>query len=92
LPEQGSLPGSLKIFYFKKSDGGALVLWIDRLGFEQVEIKLPGINHMQHNIRMGTANGIDSDIVIKAVNEPIFITWQNSPDSLEDENPVISGR
>ena len=89
---QNNLPGSVKIFYFKKADGGALVLWKDGIGSAQINMELPGINHLQHNIETGNTTGIDSNVNISVGSEPVFITWRNSPGSLTEENPAVRRR
>lgn len=92
-PERDNLPSGLNAFWFKRPDGGALVLWKDGFGFMQTSIKLPGINHLQHDIETGNASSINSETIISAGNEPLFITWQNNPASLETEiGPEIRGR
>jgi len=90
---QGNLPASLRIFYFKKKNGGALVLWKDGFGSAQVSLKLPGINHLRHDIVTGVASSINYDITIKAESEPVFITWRTVQNSSEnEENIVIMGK
>jgi polysaccharide biosynthesis protein PslG len=89
---QNNLPASLRGFWFKKENGGALVLWND-FGSAQISLKLPGTDHLRHDIVTGSASSINSDITIKAGSEPVFITWrtvQNSPEN--EENPVIRGK
>jgi len=90
---QDNLPASLRVFWFKREDGGALILWKDGFGSTQVSMKLTGTEHLQHNIDTGSASFINSDITIKAGSKPVFITWRTAQDSLENErNPVIRGK
>jgi hypothetical protein len=89
-PQQYDLPKSVNVFCFKQTDGGALVLWKNGAGSTQVNLKLPGTEHLRHDIETGSVSSIYSDIIFDAGNEPVFITWRNSSDSLEkEENPVI---
>ncbi|MCL1955333.1 MAG: beta-galactosidase [Brevinematales bacterium] len=90
---QDNLPASLRVFYFKRENGGTLVLWEDGFGSAtQVSLKLPGIEHLRHDIVTGDASSVNSDITIKAGSEPVFITWRTVHDSSENEkNPVIMG-
>jgi hypothetical protein len=90
---QDSLPASLRVFWFKREDGGTLVLWKDGFGSAQVSLKLPGADHLQHDIVTGSASMINSDTTIKVGSNPVFITWRNTLDSSENEKiPVISGK
>jgi hypothetical protein len=88
-----NLPASLRVFWFKRENGGTLVLWKDGFGSTQVSLRLPGTDHLRHNIVTGKASSINSDIVIKVGNEPVFVTWRTAQDSSEnEENPIISGK
>jgi len=90
---QNNLPASLKVFWFKRENGGALVLWKDGLGSAQVSLKLPGTDHLRHDIVTGSTSSINSGITIKAGSEPVFITWRTVQDSPENEEiPVITGK
>jgi len=87
---QDDLPASLRAFWYKRENGGALVLWKDGIGSTQVSLKLPGVDHLWHDIVTGSASIINSEITIKVGNEPVFITWRLAEDSTENaENPVI---
>jgi hypothetical protein len=87
---QNDMPASLRVFWFKRENGGTLVLWKDGSGYEQVRLKLPGTEQKQHDIVTGSASLINSDIVINVGNIPVFITWQNITGSSESaEIPVI---
>ena len=88
---QNNLPGSLNAFWFKRADGGTLVLWKDGLGSKQVALKLPGTNHVQHNIETGNESRINSEIIINAGGEPLFITWQNDNSFFEKETEIYEG-
>jgi len=90
---QDNLPASLRVFWFKKKNGGALVLWKDGSGSTQVSLKLPGTDHLQHDVVTGNASYLDSDNIINVGTEPLFITWLNNAGSSEnDETPVIRGK
>jgi hypothetical protein len=92
VQKQDDLPSSLQIFWFKKKNGGALVLWKDRLGSAQVRLELPGTDHKQHDIVTGNASLINSDIVINVGNKPVFITWRNIAASSNSEGSPVIGR
>jgi hypothetical protein len=90
---ENNLPASLRVFWFKRENGGTFVLWKDGFGSEQVSLKLPGTDHQQHDIVTGSAGLINSDITIKVGNSPVFITWRNTQNPSENERkPVISGK
>jgi len=90
---QDNLPASLQVFWFKRENGGALVLWKNGFGSAQVSLKLPGTDHLRHDIVKGNASYINSDLTIKAGSEPVFITWRTTQDSAENEiSPVIKGK
>jgi len=90
---QSDLPASLRVFYFKKENGGALVLWKDGFGYAQVSLKLPGMEHLRHDIVTGNASSINYDITIRVGSEPVFITWRTVHDSSgNEENIVIVGK
>jgi len=87
---QDNQPASLRVFYFKKENVGALVLWKDGFGSAQISLKLPGIDHLRHDIVTGIASSINYDVTIKAGREPMFITWRTS--SEDEENTVSIGK
>jgi len=90
---QNDLPASLQAFWFKRENGGTLVLWKDGAGSAQVSLKLPGTERLQHNIVTGSVSLINSVITIIAGSEPVFITWRTDQHSTENgENPVIRGK
>ncbi|MDR0323771.1 MAG: hypothetical protein LBI12_04910 [Treponema sp.] len=86
IPGQNRLPSSVRTFWFMKPDGGALVLWKDGLGSRQISLRLPGINHITHNIVSGSTSPTSlvngTELAVNVDRNLIFITWQNDPDSL----------
>jgi hypothetical protein len=76
-PLTGSLPKSVRSFWFKSPDGGVLVLWNEGLGSKQVSLRLPGTGHVTHDLISGNKRQIQPEIAIKAGKTPIFITWQD---------------
>lgn len=82
------LPGSIQAFWYQGEEKSALVLWKEGLGSNQVNILLPGTNHLLHNIVTGNANSISKDIVVKIGSDPVFITYSNTSGS-SDNKPVF---
>jgi hypothetical protein len=85
---QSNLPASLRVFWFKRENGGTLVLWKDGLALSQVSLKLPGTAHLQHDIVSGNSVQMQNEIVMNVNRTPVFITWQNA--SGNEEPPEIS--
>ena len=79
-----SLPGSIKAFWFKGADKSALVIWKEGLGTRQINIKLPGTNHLLYDIVTGSESPISAEILIRTEREPVFITYNGS------DRPVFS--
>jgi len=75
-PGRDEIPGSLRMFWFRKKDGGALVMWNDGLGSKTIPLQIPGTNHKIHDPVTGNAVSIEEKI-IKVGTMPVFITWQN---------------
>lgn len=71
------LPGSIKAFWFNGPDTSALILWKDGSGSSALNLKLPGTDHLQHNIVTGNQSSISNEIIIKAGSDPVFITYTN---------------
>jgi len=71
------LPGSVRAFWFKGTKGSALVLWNDGLIARRINIKLPGTNHVQHDIVTGKESEISAEITVKTGREPLFITYNS---------------
>jgi len=83
-PESDGIPRSLKAFWFKGRNNGALVLW-NEAGAGRLKIKLPGAEHLRHDIVTGGKTAISSEVTIRVGSEPVFITWSQSG----EERPVI---
>jgi len=79
IPWLENLPKPLKAFLFKKENGAALVLWKEGAGSKQVNLSLPGTDHLIHNITTGGATPISAETVIKIGGIPVFITWNDVP-------------
>jgi len=89
-PEQDGIPRSVKAFWFKGANGGALVIWKDGGGASRLNIRLPGTEHLRHDIVTGNKDAIPAEITIRAGSEPVFITWHGSFNSGSAEGrPVI---
>ena len=91
------LSGSLRSFWFKGAEGGALVIWNESSGSKQVRLRLPGtdnqasIEAFSHDPVSGKMSPIQADTVIKVGKMPVFITYMfqhGSPDY--ESKPVIS--
>ena len=93
-PEQDGIPRSIQAFWFKGENNNALVLWNDCAGKKRLKIRLPGTNHILHDIVTGTEASIpalenslhNAEYTVRAGSEPVFITWQGS-----QERPIITG-
>lgn len=84
--DHGSLPRSLRTFWFHGTDHNALVFWNEG-GSRRVRLQLPGTGHRLHDIVTGEASSMEAETVIRTGRTPVFITWQESQDK-----PVITGR
>ena len=76
-----SLPGSARAFWFQGKESGALVLWKEGLGSSRINLKLPGTNHLQHDIVTGSESSIPAENVIRIGRDPVFITWNDDFDT-----------
>jgi hypothetical protein len=77
-PEQDGIPRSVQAFWFKGESSNSLVLWNDGLGKRRLNIRLPGTEHLRHDIVTGGETAIPAEISIRVGREPVFITWQGS--------------
>jgi len=77
-PGRDGIPNSIRMFWFKKANGGALVLWNDGLGFRQISLKLPGTEHLRHDPISGNASPVSAEIAVSVGRMPVFITWQDA--------------
>jgi hypothetical protein len=78
LPQREKLPGSLKTFYFERTDGegGTLVLWKEG-GSARVTLKIPaGGRFTVHDPVSGNATEMTADTVLRVGATPVFVTWQ----------------
>ncbi|MDR2542922.1 MAG: hypothetical protein LBC80_05685 [Treponema sp.] len=78
--EQDGIPRSIQAFSFRGEKDSALVLWKDGIGKKRINIRLPGTNHLRHNIVTGNEVTVPAEINIRVGREPVFFTWQNSID------------
>lgn len=83
-PGIDGLPGSMRLFWFKKTGGGAMVLWYEGLGSKQVLLRLDGTELIEHDPVSGTESHIQPDTAVRIGRMPVFITWDGSED-----RPVI---
>ncbi|MCL2265972.1 MAG: hypothetical protein FWC22_08020 [Treponema sp.] len=80
-PKQDGIPRSIQAFWFKGENSSALILWYDGgSGTRKLNIRLPGTDHLRHDIVTGKETAVSSQITIRAGREPVFITWQGSSD------------
>ena len=75
-PGKDGLADSVRVFWFERKGGGALVMWNESSFSKQVSLKLPGTEHTRHDIVSGSAIPIQPEINIKADKLPVFITWK----------------
>jgi hypothetical protein len=78
LPRREKLPGSLKTFYFERTDGegGAIVLWKEGIA-ARVTLKIAeGNSATAHDPVSGNAVEMTADTVLRVGATPVFITWQ----------------
>jgi len=83
-PGGESLPASMRLFWYKRTEGGAMVLWYEGLGSKQVLLRLDGTELIKHDPVSGAESKIQPDTVIRVGSMPVFITWDGS-----GERPVI---
>jgi hypothetical protein len=77
-PGGENLPGSMRLFWYKKTGGGALVLWYEGLGSKQVLLRLDGTELVNHDLVTGAESQIQADTVVRVGRTPVFITWDES--------------
>jgi len=77
LTPQDGLPDSMRAFWFRGEDTSALVIWNER-GFRRINITLPGINHLNHNIITGNNNPILMENSVRVGLDPVIITYNHS--------------
>jgi len=87
-PRQDGLPKSLQVYWFKGTEESALVIWNEGAGSRQVNLLLPGTNHLSHDIVSGKESPIPAETAVKAGKMPLFITWKN-PEIPGEDKPVI---
>ena len=83
-PGLDGLPASMRVFWYKKTGGGAMVLWYEGLGSRQVSLRLDGTELFEHDPVSGTESRIQPDTAVSIGRVPVFITWDGS-----GERPVI---
>jgi hypothetical protein len=84
LPQRERLPGSLKTFYFERTDGtgGTLVLWKEGIS-AQITLKFPNgetdgdTRFTVHDPVSGNAAEMTAETVLKVGATPVFVTWQS---------------
>jgi hypothetical protein len=89
-PGVEGLPNSLRLFWFQKSGGGALVLWNEGFDLIHIRLQLPGTDHITHDPVSGSANPIPDETVVDVGSMPVFITWRNNLPNNE-QRPIIKG-
>jgi len=74
-PGNDAVPSSVRMFWFKREGGGALVMWNESIFSKNISLNLPGTGHLRHDIVSGSAAPIQPEIKIKIDKTPVFITW-----------------
>jgi len=75
-PGRDGIPNSIRMFWFRNADGGALVLWNEGLGSRKVSLRIPGTNRRMHDPVTGNAVFLQEE-TLNVGAMPVFITWQN---------------
>jgi len=75
-PGRGGIPNSIRMFWFRNADGGALVLWNEGLGSRKISLRIPGTNRRMHDPVTGDAVLVQEE-TFNVGTMPVFITWQN---------------
>ena len=73
---RGSIPSSIRMFWFYGNSSGALVIWNEGTGSRQISLQLPGTDHRRHDPVTGNTGSIQPEAVIDVGTMPVFITWQ----------------
>jgi len=77
LTKRDGLPGSMRAFWFKGSICSALVIWNEG-GTRNINIELPGANHLNHNISTGISGSILMENAVRVGRDPVVITYNHS--------------
>jgi len=75
-PGRDGIPNSIRMFWFRNADGGALVIWNEGLGSRKVSLRIPGTNHRIHDPVTGNSSFVQEE-TISVGAMPVFITWQS---------------
>jgi len=75
-PGRDGIPNSIRMFWFRNADGGALVLWNEGLGSRKISLHIPGTNRRIHDPVTGDAVLVQEE-TFNVGTMPVFITWQN---------------